>query len=166
MDAAEESRRTPVTPCDEVRPSARRTSQSEAGGNSIGALLLGLSILGLPMTVVVVRWVGSLGRVCALIGYGILLTRALPFDTSQEIGALGTRYLRELPMAEYPYLIEFLTERAMKPGYSYGDEFAFGLELILDSLEQVRKAVRYSGSARRGTPDEQTRPARHVSRAR
>jgi hypothetical protein len=76
MDAAEKSRRTPMTRCDEVRPSAQRTSLSEAGRNSVGTLLLGLSILGLPVTVVVVRWMGSLGRVCALIGYGILFTRA------------------------------------------------------------------------------------------
>jgi hypothetical protein len=74
MDAAEKSRRTGMTRYDEVRPSAQRTSQSEAGRNSVGALLLGLSILGLPVTLVVVRWVGSVGRVCALIGYGILLT--------------------------------------------------------------------------------------------
>jgi len=76
MDAAEKSRCTPVMPCDEVRPSAQRTSQSEAGRNSIGALLVGLSVLGLPVTVVVVRWMGSLGRVCTLIGYGVLFTRA------------------------------------------------------------------------------------------
>jgi hypothetical protein len=76
MDAAEKSRRTPMTRCDEVRPRVQRTSQSKAGPNSIGALLLGLSILGLPVTLIVVRWMGSVGRVCALIGYGILLTRA------------------------------------------------------------------------------------------
>jgi AcrR family transcriptional regulator len=99
--------------------------------------------------------------------YGFALNdRSLPFDTSEEVVALGTRYLRELPLAEYPYLIEFLTERAMKPGYSYGDEFAFGLDLILDGLERVRKAVRGSGSARRRTPDEQARPAPHVRKAR
>ena len=27
----------------------------------------------------------------------------------------------------------------MKPGYDYGDEFDFGLDLILDGLERARK---------------------------
>jgi hypothetical protein len=40
----------------------------------------------------------------------------------------------------YPYLTEFITEHAMKPGYSYGDEFEFGLDLILDGLERIRDA--------------------------
>ena len=33
-----------------------------------------------------------------------------------------------------------LTEFALKPGYSYGAEFEFGLELILDGLERTRSA--------------------------
>jgi hypothetical protein len=30
------------------------------------------------------------------------------------------------------------TEHAMKPGYDYGDEFAFGLDLILKGLKRVQ----------------------------
>jgi len=44
--------------------------------NAVGRLLLGVSMLGLPMTLVAVRWMGGLGRFCALLGYGILFTRA------------------------------------------------------------------------------------------
>jgi hypothetical protein len=29
-------------------------------------------------------------------------------------------------------------ERAMKPGYDYGDEFEFGLDLILDGLKRAQ----------------------------
>jgi hypothetical protein len=29
----------------------------------------------------------------------------------------------------------------MKPGYDYGNEFEYGLELILDGLERVRDAA-------------------------
>ena len=38
-------------------------------------------------------------------------------------------------------LVEFITEHAMKPGYDYGDEFEYGLDLILDGLERVRQAA-------------------------
>ena len=40
------------------------------------------------------------------------------------------------PATEYPYFAELATEYALKPGYSYGAEFAFGLDLILDGLER------------------------------
>jgi hypothetical protein len=29
----------------------------------------------------------------------------------------------------------------MKPGYSYGDEFEYGLDLILDGIHSVRDSV-------------------------
>lgn len=29
----------------------------------------------------------------------------------------------------------------MKPGYDYGDEFEYGLDLILDGLERVGRGV-------------------------
>lgn len=38
---------------------------------------------------------------------------------------------------EYPYLTEIATAHVMRPGYAYGDEFAFGLDLILDGLQQA-----------------------------
>jgi hypothetical protein len=34
--------------------------------------------------------------------------------------------------------VEFLGEHVLKPGYDYGDEFEYGLELILDGLETAR----------------------------
>jgi hypothetical protein len=38
---------------------------------------------------------------------------------------------------QYPHLAEMATEHVLKPGYSYGDEFAFGLDLVLDGLERL-----------------------------
>jgi hypothetical protein len=35
-----------------------------------------------------------------------------------------------------------ITEHAMKPGYDYAEEFEFGLDLILDGLEEARNAPR------------------------
>ena len=44
--------------------------------------------------------------------------------------------LVRFPSEEYPYLAELTTEHVLKPGYDYGNEFEFGLELILDGLER------------------------------
>jgi hypothetical protein len=38
----------------------------------------------------------------------------------------------------YPYLFELASEFVLRPGYSYGDEFDFGLRLILDTLDTLR----------------------------
>ena len=35
---------------------------------------------------------------------------------------------------EYPHLVEMSTEFFLQPGYDFGDEFEFGLGLILDGL--------------------------------
>ena len=40
-----------------------------------------------------------------------------------------------LPAAEYPHLVEMIAEQVMGQDYAYGDEFEFGLDLILDGLE-------------------------------
>ena len=44
--------------------------------------------------------------------------------------------LEPFPADEYPNLVEFLTEHVMKPGYDYGDEFEYGLDLVLDGLDR------------------------------
>jgi AcrR family transcriptional regulator len=68
--------------------------------------------------------------------YGFALEEAsLPFDreTAPEVaGAI----LAQLPTEEYPHLAELAIEHVLQPDYDYGDEFEFGLGLILDGLEQ------------------------------
>ena len=46
--------------------------------------------------------------------------------------------LAPFPAGEYPHLLEILTDHVMQPGYDYGDEFEYGLDLILDGLERMR----------------------------
>jgi hypothetical protein len=46
--------------------------------------------------------------------------------------------LEPFPADEYPYMVEILTDHVMKPGYDYGEEFEYGLDLILNGLERVR----------------------------
>jgi AcrR family transcriptional regulator len=71
--------------------------------------------------------------------YGFALTKMnLPFETAEEIGDVAQEMLEPFPLNAYPNLMEILTEHVMKPGYDYGDEFAYGLDAILDSLERSR----------------------------
>jgi len=70
--------------------------------------------------------------------YGFALTKMnLPFNASEEVGEVAQSMLEPFPLNEYPNLVEILTEHVMKPGYDYGDEFEYGLDVILDALERV-----------------------------
>ncbi len=71
--------------------------------------------------------------------YGFRLQEmSLPFDTPEDAADVSEHLLGMLPADDYPHLTEMIVEHALKPGYDYADEFAFGLDLILDALERVR----------------------------
>jgi hypothetical protein len=63
----------------------------------------------------------------------------LPFRTAEEIEAMAGAILGQLPAGAYPHLTEMMMEHIMQPGYAYADEFAIGLELVLDGLERMRE---------------------------
>ena len=73
--------------------------------------------------------------------YGFALTKMnLPVrDLRATVADVAETMLEPFPANEYPNLVEFLTEHVMKPGYDYGDEFEYGLDLILDGLERLRE---------------------------
>ena len=60
-------------------------------------------------------------------------------DRASRLPSVAQTMLEPFPANEYPNLVEFLTEHVMQPGYDYGDEFEYGLELILDGLETASK---------------------------
>jgi AcrR family transcriptional regulator len=62
----------------------------------------------------------------------------LPFTTPEETAELAVTFLEHFPAEEYPHLAEVTTEHVLQPGYDYGNEFEFGLDLILDGLERAR----------------------------
>jgi tetracycline repressor-like protein len=74
--------------------------------------------------------------------YGFTLTElTLPFRKPGEVAEVAGNILEGFRNGEYPYLAEMAMDRAMKPGYDYGDEFEYGLDLILDGITRVNPAA-------------------------
>jgi AcrR family transcriptional regulator len=70
--------------------------------------------------------------------HGFALQEAsLPFDSGEQTADLAQEILSRAPVDEYPHLTELTVEHVLEPGYDYGDEFEFGLDLILDGLERA-----------------------------
>ena len=70
--------------------------------------------------------------------YGFALQeRSLPFPTPEETAELAQDILAGFPADKYPHLAELTTQHVLRPGYDYGNEFEFGLDLILDGLERT-----------------------------
>ncbi|MFJ3927652.1 TetR/AcrR family transcriptional regulator [Streptomyces sp. NPDC090022] len=70
--------------------------------------------------------------------YGFALQeKTLPFGSPEETAELAGSIMGGFDDGAYPYLTEIATAHVMRPGYAYGDEFAYGLELILDGLQQA-----------------------------
>ncbi len=82
--------------------------------------------------------------------YGFALQeKSIPFETAEESAAVaeeqyreyaalaGERHLGELAV-EFPYLAEVVVGHVAKVGYDFASAFVYGLDLILDALEQRR----------------------------
>lgn len=71
--------------------------------------------------------------------YGFALQETgLPFDRADVLATITEEvYLPQLPPEEFPYLNESATE-LVAAGYDPAQEFIFGLDLILSSLERLR----------------------------
>jgi AcrR family transcriptional regulator len=70
--------------------------------------------------------------------YGhVIQETSVPLRTSGELSEPAASPLEQDSMNEYPYLVE-IGEHAMRSGYSVDREFEFGLELVLDALDEHR----------------------------
>jgi AcrR family transcriptional regulator len=68
--------------------------------------------------------------------YGFVLQEVnLPFDDTDNLEEVVESMMMPFSADDYPHLVELATEHVLQPGYSYADEFEYGLGLILDSLE-------------------------------
>jgi AcrR family transcriptional regulator len=71
--------------------------------------------------------------------YGFALQEAgLPFEGSDTIADVAEPIMERFSTGEYPHLVEMATEYYLRPGYDFGDEFEWGLELILEGLHRRR----------------------------
>ena len=72
--------------------------------------------------------------------YGFALQeKYIPFETPEESAEMAQVTVGERG-DEFPYLAEVVAELG-KRGYDYTEEFEFGLDLILDSLERYKKRL-------------------------
>jgi AcrR family transcriptional regulator len=67
--------------------------------------------------------------------YGFALQEAsLPFKSPETVGDIAEPMLQQFPAGTYPHFVELATEYVLQPGYDFGNEFEFGLNVILDAL--------------------------------
>ncbi|SCL24456.1 regulatory protein, tetR family [Micromonospora pallida] len=67
--------------------------------------------------------------------YGFVLQEAsLPFDNADSANAVTETIMESFAAGEYPHLVELATQHVQQPGYHFGGQFEFGLDLILDAL--------------------------------
>ena len=67
--------------------------------------------------------------------YGFTLQEArLPFLGDQDLSELAEQLLAAFPAGLYPHFVEFTTQHALRPGYTFGRSFEVGLDLILDGI--------------------------------
>jgi hypothetical protein len=59
---------------------------------------------------------------------------SLPFEGPETVAGVAEPMMANFLAGDYPHLVEMVTEFVLKPGYDFGDEFEFGLGLILDAL--------------------------------
>jgi len=67
--------------------------------------------------------------------YGFALSEAaLPINGPETVAEVAESMMLQYLARDYPHLTEFSFEHILRPGYDFGAEFDFGLELVLDGL--------------------------------
>jgi AcrR family transcriptional regulator len=70
--------------------------------------------------------------------FGFALSEAaLPINGPETVTEVAEQMMQRLSADDYPHLVEFSNEHILKPGYDFGDEFEFGLSVILDALTRA-----------------------------
>jgi AcrR family transcriptional regulator len=69
---------------------------------------------------------------------------SLPLDASGDISAATESImgLEDMASNAFPHLAEMAVTHILQPGYAYGNEFEFGIQLILDGIEAARSRRR------------------------
>jgi AcrR family transcriptional regulator len=70
--------------------------------------------------------------------YGFALQQAdMASETPEDFAAEAQRQMREYSLEDFPHLVEVVGGHVAASGYDYDAEFLFGLDVILDRLEQL-----------------------------
>jgi AcrR family transcriptional regulator len=69
--------------------------------------------------------------------YGFALQEAgLPFEGPETVSGVAEPIMERFSTGEYPNLVEMAAAYYFQPGYDFGDEFEFGLTVVLDGLSR------------------------------
>jgi AcrR family transcriptional regulator len=69
--------------------------------------------------------------------YGFALQEAaLPFEGPDTVAEVAGPIMELMAAGDYPHLVEMATSYYLRPGYDFGAEFRFGLDLVLDGIER------------------------------
>ena len=72
--------------------------------------------------------------------YGFVLQEiTLPFDSGTPSEEAAAAMLAPFASGTYPHLAELAMDYVMAPGYDYGDEFDYGLVLVVSGLERAAR---------------------------
>jgi AcrR family transcriptional regulator len=78
--------------------------------------------------------------------YGFAMSEAsLPINGPETVSEVAESMMLQYLAADYPNLLEFSRGHVLQPGYDFGLEFDYGLDLVLDALED--RVTRGAGSA-------------------
>jgi AcrR family transcriptional regulator len=71
--------------------------------------------------------------------YGFALQEAgLPFEGAGAVPEIAGPIVEQFAGGAYPHFAEMAAEYYLRPDYDFGDEFGYGLDLILGGLDAVR----------------------------
>ncbi|MGE3289587.1 MAG: TetR/AcrR family transcriptional regulator C-terminal domain-containing protein [Pseudonocardia sp.] len=74
--------------------------------------------------------------------FGFALQEAsLPLSDGEDAAELAREIVDVTDPDRYPHLAWLTAEHVLQPGYAFGDEFAWGLDLLLDGLDRARLAT-------------------------
>jgi AcrR family transcriptional regulator len=73
--------------------------------------------------------------------YGFAFEEAtLPATGGEGFAEVAQEIAATFDPSEYPTLMAFTAEHVMQPGYSFGDSFEFGLDLLITGLERSARS--------------------------
>lgn len=74
--------------------------------------------------------------------YGFALQESsLPFEGAEDAAEVAGSMMEQFESGQYPHLTELAVDHVLQPGYAFGDEFDFGLTLVLDGLARFLPAT-------------------------